>query len=413
MAQERKSRRFRIAAAVAMWLSITAIALFASCGTPERENGNSLYGGNQVPQLAGTPPQPLQRQGTTTDGSVAKTKPVENAQSAPARRANPQQSEVKGIYVSGPAAGSVKKMNRLIRLADRTEINAMVIDVKNDAGRITYDSAVPLAGRIGADRGAPIRDIQALLKRLKDHRIYTIGRVVVFKDPYLAAKLPHLAMRGKTGGTRRNRESANWVDPYLQEAQQYVIDIAKEAAQLGFDEIQFDYVRFPADSNNRGTLSPSDKPTKAQAIESFLRAAYRELSPLGVRVSADLFGLTTTADDDMGIGQLWALLADEVDVLSPMVYPSHYAPGVYGLKHPDLHPEEVVRRALMDGIDKNKALPAEKRAEIRPWLQAFTAGWIHPHLDYGKKEIRAQIEAAGKLGIHGYLLWNPKCEYSL
>jgi Uncharacterized conserved protein len=100
-------------------------------------------------------------------------------------------------------------------------------------------------------------------------------------------------------------------------------------------------------------------------------------------------------------------------VLSPMVYPSHYAPGVYGLKHPDLHPEEVVRRALMDGIDKNKALPAEKRAEIRPWLQAFTAGWIHPHLDYGKKEIRAQIEAAGKLGIHGYLLWNPKCEYSL
>lgn len=322
--------------------------------------------------------------------------------------------DVRGIYVSGPVAGSAKHMNRLIRLADQTEINAMVIDVKNDAGQITYDSKVPLADHIGADRRRTIRDIETLLHRLRRHRIYTIARVVAFKDPHLAAHHPQLAMRRKTGGIWKERGGAIWVDPYHREAQQYVIDIAKEAARIGFDEIQFDYVRFPdngAKVDREVRFHNPDNLTKAEAIEQFLRDASDELKPLGVAVSADVFGLTTTAQGDMGIGQAWDLLADEVDVLSPMIYPSHYAAGNYGLKHPDLHPKEVVKRALADALRKNNALQSEKKAEIRPWLQAFTATWIDPHQKYGKKQIQAQIEAAAELGIRQYLLWNPKCEY--
>lgn len=339
------------------------------------------------------------------------------------RRSQPPvpRENVKGIYVSGHAAASKTKMEALIKLLDQTELNAVVLDIKNDFGRITYDSNVPLARETGADAKPLIRDVTGLLERLKRKNIYVIGRIVAFKDPHLAKARADLALQRKDGsGIWRDQKGAGWLDPYVEEAVQYNLALAKEAAKFGFDEIQFDYVRFPdnglrADAEiryrNRGGIG------KAEQIGRFLDAARRELHPLGVPVSADVFGLTTTARDDLGIGQEWERIAASADIICPMVYPSHYATGSYGIRHPDLHPGAVVAKAIKDGLARNarmdgQSAAAGRPAAIRPWLQAFTAKWLKPHKVYGKAEIEAQIEAARSLGIESYLLWDPACRYA-
>lgn len=323
---------------------------------------------------------------------------------------------VRGIYVSGWIAGSGEPMERLIRLVDATDLNAMVIDVKNDYGRLTYRSSLPEVRAVGADREPLVRDMAGLIRRLKAKRIYTIGRIVVFKDPLLARAKPEWAFRTKSGGLWRDRKGQPWVEPYLPEVRAYNIAIAKEAAALGFDEIQFDYVRFPDNGEAMDRAVRYRNPagwTKREAIGRFLREARDALLPAGTPVSADVFGLVTTARDDMGIGQTWREIAQAVDVISPMVYPSHYAEGTYGIRHPDLKPAAIVRRALEDAGRRNRILAAEGKrpARIRPWLQAFTAAWLSPHRPYRAEEIREQIRAAEAAGVTEFLLWDPACTY--
>jgi hypothetical protein len=323
---------------------------------------------------------------------------------------------IRGIYVSGWIAGSGEPMERLIRLVEETDLNAMVIDVKNDYGRLTYRSSLPQVKAVGADREPPVRDMAGLIRRLKEKRIYTIGRIVTFKDPLLARAKPEWAFRTKDGRLWRDRKGLPWVEPYLPEARAYNIAIAKEAASLGFDEIQFDYVRFPDNGEAMDRVVRYRNPegwTKREAIGRFLREARDELHASGTAVSADVFGLVTTARDDMGIGQTWREIAPAVDAISPMIYPSHYAAGSYGLPHPDLEPAAVVRRALEDAGRRNRILAAEGKrpARIRPWLQAFTASWLHPHRPYRAAEIREQIRAAEAAGVTEFLLWDPACTY--
>jgi hypothetical protein len=323
---------------------------------------------------------------------------------------------VRGIYVSGWIAGSREPMERLIRLVDETDLNAMVIDVKNDYGKLTYRSSLPEVRAVGADREPAVRDMAGLLRRLKEKRIYTIGRVVVFKDPLLARAKPEWAFRTKSGAIWRDRKGTPWVEPYRPEVRAYNIAIAKEAAALGFDEIQFDYVRFPDNGEAMDRVVRYRNPqgwTKREAIGRFLRDAREALHETGTAVSADVFGLVTTARDDMGIGQTWREIAPAVDVISPMVYPSHYAPGTYGVRHPDLEPDVIVRRALDDAGRRNRVLAAEGKnpARIRPWLQAFTATWVSPHRPYRAGEIREQIRAAEAAGVEQFLLWDPACTY--
>jgi hypothetical protein len=305
----------------------------------------------------------------------------------------------------------------LIDLVDRTELNAMVIDVKNDSGQITYDSKVPAADESGSDTRRIIPDLKQLLAQLKEKQIYTIGRVVVFKDPYMASRKPEWAMRSKNGGIWRDRKGTAWVDPYLSDVWGYTLDIAREAAGLGFDEIQFDYVRFPDNGDQVDREVAFRNPngwSKPEAIRRFLQQAKEELAPLGVWISADVFGLTPSASTDMGIGQVWEQIAQEVDVISPMIYPSHYRSGTFGIAHPDLEPYAIVQKAVSDSLGRNRRLlEANKQpAAVRPWLQDFTATWVKPHRTYGNDEVRAQIEAAKSLGVDEYLLWNAGSTYT-
>lgn len=324
--------------------------------------------------------------------------------------------KVKGIYVSGWIAGS-RKMDKLIKMVNDTEINAMVIDVKNDSGEITYDSNVLLVNELKSDHRKMIPNIRQLMEELEEKNIYTIARLVVFKDPFLALKKQELAMHYKSGKLWKDQKGIAWVDPYQEEVWNYNLNIAKEAADLGFDEIQFDYVRFPDNGkkvNEEVRYYNFQDKSKAELISDFLKTAVNNLHDRGVYVSADVFGLTTTSMDDMGIGQDWNRITQEVDFISPMIYPSHYSNGMYGLIHPDLNPYEIVKQSLKDGKKKNHNLMKEHKstAVIRPWIQSFSATWIHPHLTYTHTEIKQQIKAAQDQGIDEYLLWNPKCEYT-
>lgn len=327
-----------------------------------------------------------------------------------------QGMKVKGIYVSGWVAGS--RMPQYIQMVKKAGLNAMVIDIKNDYGRLTFDTRNPYIKQIGADSDPLIHNMHSVIQSLRSNHIYSIGRLVTFKDPLLAKVQPAWALQKRTGGVWRDSRRQAWMNPYNRNVWNYNIQIAKEAARLGFDEIQFDYVRFPDNGQkvdrevnyqNRLNLG------KAHVIRQFLHEAKKELKPFGVMVSADVFGLTTTTPTDMGIGQQWTKISSEVDVISPMIYPSHYGSGWYGAAYPDLAPYTVISHALADGLAKNAQLrrigiPA---AAVRPWLQSFTATWISPHRTYGWKEVALQIRAAKEQGVEQYLLWNPGCSYAL
>ncbi|EFM10852.1 GTP-binding protein [Paenibacillus curdlanolyticus YK9] len=323
-------------------------------------------------------------------------------------------NHVKGIYISGWVAGSPARMDRLIGLLRRTELNAVVIDVKDDFGRLTYRSRVPAIQQIGADKRPAITNIKRLINRLHREGIYTIGRVVVFKDPYLAQKRTSLAIHNKNGSVWKDGHGRPWVDPYRTEVWNYNINVAKEAAALGFDEIQFDYVRFPEGIRTKPVkFANKEGWNRSKAIHQFLHEAKQPLHRLGVKVSADVFGLVTSTSDDMGIGQSWRAVSTEVDAISPMVYPSHYSDGMYGIAHPDMAPYAVVSHAMTDAKRRNGYLAQSglKPAAIRPWLQCFTATWVHPHLKYGDREIKQQIKALHDQGLEDYLLWNASCKY--
>ncbi|WP_052702891.1 putative glycoside hydrolase [Paenibacillus beijingensis] len=325
---------------------------------------------------------------------------------------------VKGIYVSGWTAGSGRAMERLIRLTEQTELNAMVIDVKNEYGELTYPSRLNKVNQLGADRRPPIRYLKPLLARLHRNHIYTIGRVVVFKDPLLAQRQPQWALHRKSGGIWRDNKGKAWVNPFRKEVLDYNIAVAAEAAKHGFDEIQFDYVRFPANTPEAEAsidYGYSGFSSKAGAIRNFLHLAKSRLHQQGTKLSVDVFGLVTSAENDMGIGQTWKEVACQADYISPMTYPSHYSQGVYGIPNPDLSPYATIRSAMTDAVGRNRQLGCNRGqpAGIRPWLQSFTATWIHPHLVYGRREVLLQIKAAHDAGVEEYLLWNPRCVYPL
>ncbi|MDR6553704.1 putative glycoside hydrolase [Paenibacillus qinlingensis] len=322
---------------------------------------------------------------------------------------------VKGIYVSAWSAVG-NKFEQLIELVEQTDLNAMVIDVKNDSGQVTYPSTVPLVNEIGANSHVIIHDLKDKLRRLKQKHIYTIARLVVFKDPYLSKKKSTLAMKKKDGTVWKDPKGIAWVDPFKTEVWDYNIQIAKEVASLGFDEIQFDYVRFPENGQKVDREVIFDNPqklSKAQDIATFLHTAKGRIGDQAY-ISADVFGLTTSMANDMGIGQDWGMISKEVHFISPMLYPSHYTSGIYGIKSPDLQPYAVIHQAVNDANWKNRQLARsnQQTAQIRPWYQDFTATWVKPHKKYGDIDVKEQIKAAREQGVEQFLLWNPSSTYS-
>ncbi|QST02749.1 putative glycoside hydrolase (plasmid) [Pontibacillus sp. ALD_SL1] len=326
--------------------------------------------------------------------------------------------DVKGLYLSGHSVELESRFQQVLELLDETELNALVIDVKEDDGFLTYDSDVELVNEYGSDERTFIRDIKSKMNELKERNIYTIARIVTFKDPYIALKNPDWAMkRASDGGVWKDKSGVAWVDPYKEDYWRYPIEIAKEAAKLGFDEIQFDYVRFPALSETQRNAIRFDNPNEVKrddAIKNFLMEAKEELAPYGVLLSADVFGLVTSVEDDMGIGQTWEKISNVVDVISPMTYPSHYGVGSYGIQYPDSQPYNVIQQAMKDALEKQAGMENNgyETAVIRPWYQDFTATWVPGSIHYGPQQIKAQIQAAKEQGVTQYLMWDAANTYT-
>ena len=325
----------------------------------------------------------------------------------------PTPDTLRGLYVNRWAALG-RKLTDLIGVAKRTEINALVIDVKDDRGFVLYPSRVPLAREIGADtadgHSLSRSRIRAILDSMVAHGIYPIARIVVAKDPLLAQKKLDLAIKRKSDLKPWLDKNGNpWLDPHQRAVWQYAADLALEAYDLGFSEVQFDYVRFPDEKRLiTETVYPlAEGRTRAQVIREQLGFLRKTLKPRRIPVTADVFGLTATDTTDMGIGQKWEMFVDQVDVVLPMVYPSHFARGTYKIRNPNAHPYATIDRVLKDVIARTDSIP--NAARIIPWYQDFTLG--SPH--YYAAEIRAQKKAGYDNGFQSWILWNPKSNYTI
>ncbi len=323
----------------------------------------------------------------------------------------PPTAKIKGLYVNAWAFGS-PKLWQLVRLADETEINAFVVDVKDDTGCLLYPSTVPTAEQIGANRCVRAKDARARLDTLAKHDIYAIARIVVAKDPLLAERKSGWSVKERvTGQLWRDRINIAWVDAYNDSVWIYAAQLAQEAAQMGFREVQFDYVRFPDEPRERmaTAIFPAHRSgqTQREAVREHVALLKDRLKASGVPVTFDIFGLTASATSDLGIGQVWEDFVSVADVVLPMVYPSHYYRGAFGYAWPNGQPYRVVRSALTEALKRSEPLPGS--AEIRPFLQAFTLGRRLPR--YTPFEIREQIRAVEDLGITSWVLWNPRSVY--
>lgn len=299
-------------------------------------------------------------------------------------------------------------MARLIGMADSSEINALVIDVKDEFG-LNYHSSDPLVAK-NEGTASRVANMRALLDTVRAHGILPIARIVVFKDSVTARLNPNNTIRKPDGTPWRDKQGLTWVNPYANSIWEYNFRVAEEAVRLGFGEIQFDYIRFPEPYRS---LPPQVFPeqngrTKTAALSEFLQAANKRLDKLGVRTSADVFGLVTTVNGALEVGQAWEPLAKSVDVLLPMTYPSHYPHGSFGIPLPNAEPYKVMYAAVFRARQRNEKIGL-KGEKVRPWIQAFSLG--PPR--YGPAEIEAQKKAIYDAGYDGWILWEPGSRYDI
>ncbi|MGL4392121.1 MAG: putative glycoside hydrolase [Fusobacteriaceae bacterium] len=323
--------------------------------------------------------------------------------------------KVKGIYVSMHTISSQKQVDRLIRLANETDINTFVIDVKADWGTLLWKMPeLTKKHNIDSDKYSVLKNIKPFMEKLKKNNIYAIARIVTFKDEIYAKKFADRTIYDTRTKAPYMTDKSTWGSPYDKDFQKYNIDVAVAAAKAGFNEVQFDYVRFPA--SNGGKIDKfldyrnPEKISKAVAIQEFLKKAKQELNSYEVYISADIFGQVGSSPDDMGLGQYWEAISNAVDYICPMVYPSHYGPGVYGVAIPDTDPYNVVLQSSKDSMARN--LNIETPAVIRTWIQDFTAVWVSGYRRYNTEEINLQIKALNDLGLEEYMLWNASNRYS-
>jgi len=311
----------------------------------------------------------------------------------------PLPDQIRGVHVMMPLASLPGKLQQYLVTPG---LNTIELDVKDENGRVGFERPrVPLAQAIGAS--APYYDPKRVVRLAHKQGIYLIGRVVTFEDPVLAAKRPELAVRRSDGSRWLNNAGLGWTNPYDRRVWRYDVDVAAAAARAGFDEIQFDHVRFPSDGDLSIIRYPGPHPQSMRwTIPAFAQYAVHRLHPLGVRVSmVDVFGLSATRD--LGIGQFPRRLSRYVDAVYPMVYPSHYNAGEFGISQPDDQPGLIVSRSLSDF---ERALEGRK-TRITPWLQDFSLGRTYTLNDVG-----LQIAAARAHHTDGFLLWNPEGVYT-
>ncbi len=395
----------RFAVIVAFLLAFApAVLTLAGCRANEEEPTASVPA--SPPVVATAPPVPERSSPPAPSPSTVAPTPPAAQTAAKTTPAEP----VRALYLSGWVAGGETRWHQLLNVVDKTELNAVVIDVKED-GMLSYDvPGLALAAEAGANKKM-IPDVDAKIAELKKRHIYAIARITCFRDQVVPRKKPALAIHRPDGSPWRDRSGHFWLDPYNTLNWDYNVAVAQDAARRGFDEVQWDYVRFPSEGKKSGRRYPArqknDARSEARVIADFLAYAKEKLGPSGVKVSADVFGLTLSAEDDLGIGQKLALVAPHLDFVCPMVYPSHYGRGSLGVPYPNASPYQTVFRALRDGSKRLKALP-KNACRMRPWLQDFSLGGVR----YGEKQVRAQIQAARANGVQEYLLWNAANRYT-
>ena len=385
-------------------LAATALLLAAACsgGAPAADAGTPATGATAA--AAATP------SGDTVVGhdSAIVPRPADTlgGPTTPGGDLRDPNAIVRALYVNRFAAQSARKMAKIVGFADSTEVNALVIDMKDEFG-LNYVSEDPQVARNAGSMGK-LRNVRALLDTLKAHGIVPIARIVVFKDSVAARANPSEVIRKADGSPWRDREGLTWVNPYSAAIQEYNLKVAEELVRLGFQEVQWDYIRFPEPYRSLPTqvFPNSGGVSKPDAIATFLKTAKTRLNALGVRSTADVFGLVTTVNGPLEIAQHWERLAPVTDVLLPMVYPSHYPRGSFGLAQPNAEPYAVIHRAISRARERDQALGITGE-HVRPYLQAFTLG--KPR--YTAEHVREQIRATYDAGYEGWVLWHPGSTY--
>ena len=313
---------------------------------------------------------------------------------------------VKALYLTFWGANlHSKTFKKLLHIIDKSEVNALVIDIKNEYGSTSYKTSFEQANNYGSYKQRTNKDMNKFMQVLKEKKIYTIARIVTFKDELQAINNKQYAIKNKDGEMWRNHDNMGWVDPFDERSHDYTISIAEEAAQVGFDEINFDYIRFPA---KRGLkLSKENNQTnRIKAIGKFLDSAQNRLRKYGVFISVDTYGNICWSKGDVGIGQTVVSLAKSADYISPMLYPSGFAEGSFGFKSPAEHPHAVIYRSIKNIKDDIGI----KR--VRPWLQYFK-DYAHTRIHYRKHEVNEQIRASNDINTSGWMMWSPSSRYHL
>lgn len=334
---------------------------------------------------------------------------------------------VKAIYISSWIAATPQLFDQLVNFIDTTEINTVVLDIKDATGRVSFLTDEPLVASTGSPENR-IKNIKDIIAKLHEKNIYVIGRISTFQDPYLTKVKPSWAITKKSDGSVwKDRKGLSFLDPANQDVWDYNVALASASYKVGFDEINFDYIRYPSDGNMQDIdykFSQKENglfTTRAENIELFMRYLDQELRTRHpeIKTSADLFGLTTSEKTDMGIGQLLEKSLPYFDYIGPMIYPSHYAAGEYGITEPARHPGVIVARALQGAKQKIEAIHADltvskeikarvSYSQIRPWLQDFSIGGV----TYTPEMVRDQIQAVYDSGLDSWVMWDPSNKYT-
>ncbi|MDP3935004.1 MAG: putative glycoside hydrolase [Candidatus Giovannonibacteria bacterium] len=352
--------------------------------------------------------------------SLVKTYGVGNSsafQTTPAVIAEPEKPKhiktpepVKAIYMTSWVAGTKDWRAELVDLIKKTELNSVVIDVKDYAGKISFETGDPAIKEIGSEE-IRVKDMKDFIETLHDAGIYAIARITVFQDPYYSKKHPDQAVQKKNGTLWKDKKGLSYMDPASREYWDYIIKIARASEKAGFDELNFDYIRFPSDGDMSNIKFPLSgdmkiKNIKVKVLTDFFKYLSAELKNTGVPISADVFGMVATNYDDLNIGQVLEDIAPYFDYISPMVYPSHYPPTFQGYKNPAAHPYEIVLYSMSKAVERLSA-PTSTPSKLRPWLQDFDLG-----KNYGVAEVEAQKRAVYDSGLTSWMSWDAGNRYT-
>jgi hypothetical protein len=321
---------------------------------------------------------------------------------------------VKGIYMTACVASTPSFRGKLVALIDETELNSVIIDIKDYTGTISFKTDNPVL-RDTKGVGCVAGDMRKFIDSLHKKQIYVIGRITVFQDPYYANKHPDLAVKKEsTGAVWKDHKGISYIDAGAKEFWDYIVELSKESYAIGFDELNYDYIRFPSDGNMKDIFFPfSEKKViadpaygKAEVIKDFAKYLNEKLNNTKVVLSADLFGMSMTNNDDLNIGQVLEFLAPYFDYIAPMVYPSHYPSGFHGYKKVNEHPYDIVKFSMDRGSQRLIAASSTPN-KLRPWLQDND----YP-VRYTPEMIRAQIQATYDAGLKSWMLWDAANTYT-